>query len=114
MESVEIKPIKVEIYRLPNGKIPFVEWVETLKDRKCINIIQKRLALLRLGTMGDFKFFDGIYELRLDYGPGYRIYCGKKEKTFCILLIGGSKATQRKDIEKAIGYWSRYKEETGG
>ena len=55
--------------------------------------------------MGDFKFFDGIYELRIDYGPGYRIYCGKKDKAFVLLLLGGSKATQRKDIEKAVQYW---------
>jgi putative addiction module killer protein len=59
--------------------------------------------------LGDFKFFDGIYELRIDYGPGYRIYCGKKDRTFVLLLLGGSKASQRKDIDKAIQYWEDFK-----
>ena len=58
--------------------------------------------------MGDFKFFEGIYELRIDYGPGYRIYYGKKDKTFVLLLLGGSKASQRKDIDKAQ-FWEDQK-----
>jgi putative addiction module killer protein len=102
---VEAKPNQVEIYRTPDGRSPFVDWVDSLKDLKTVNIIQKRLGFLRQGNMGDFKFFDGIYELRIDYGPGYRIYCGKKGKMFVLLLLGGSKASQRKDIEKAVQYW---------
>lgn len=75
-----------------------MEWIASLKDLKTVNVVQKRLGLLRQGNMGDFKFFEGIYELRIDYGPGYRIYVGKKDKTSALLLIGGSKASQRKDI----------------
>jgi len=106
--GVEAKPNQVEIYRTSDGRAPFVDWVDSLKDLKTVNIIQKRLGFLRQGSMGDFKFFEGIYELRIDYGPGYRIYCGKKDKTFVLLLLGGSKTTQRKDIEKAVQYWSDF------
>jgi putative addiction module killer protein len=106
---VETKPNQVEIYRTPEGRSPFVEWFDSLKDLKTVNIIQKRLGLLRQGNLGDFKFFEGIYELRIDYGPGYRIYCGKKDKTFVLILLGGSKASQRKDIEKAIQWWEDFK-----
>jgi len=102
---MEAKANRVDVYRKPDGRSPFVEWVDSLQDLMTINIIQKRLGFLRQGNMGDFKFFDGIYELRIDYGPGYRIYCGKKDKTFVLLLLGGSKARQRKDIEKAVQYW---------
>jgi putative addiction module killer protein len=105
---VETKPNQVEIYRALDGGSPFVEWFESLKDLKTINIVQKRLGFLRQGNMGDFKFFEGIYELRIDYGPGYRIYCGKKDKAFVLLLFGGSKASQRKDIEKATKYWQDF------
>ncbi len=86
-----------------------MDWIDSLKDLKTVNIIQKRLGFLRQGNMGDFKYFDGIYELRINYGPGYRIYCGKKDKTFVLLLLGGSKASQRKDIDKAIQYWEDFK-----
>ncbi len=106
---METSPNHVEIYRASNGKSPFVDWFDSLQDRKTINILQKRLGLLRSGNLGDFKFFEGIYELRIDYGPGYRIYCGKKDKTFVLLLFGGSKATQRKDIGKAVQYWEDFK-----
>ena len=73
---------QIEIYQTLAGKSPFVQWVESIRDKKTINIVQKRIGLLRLGNLGDFKFFDGIYELRIDYGPGSRIYCGKKDKRF--------------------------------
>lgn len=52
--------------------------------------------------LGDAKFFDGIGELRLDYGPGYRVYFVQREKVLIILLCGGDKSTQRKDIKRAI------------
>jgi putative addiction module killer protein len=56
---------------------------------------------------------DGVWELRIHVGAGYRVYFGKKGKTTIILLVGGLKRTQKKDIEKAIEYWKLYKEHHG-
>jgi putative addiction module killer protein len=107
--STEITPNQVEACRTSDGQSLFEEWIGSLKDVKAINIIQKRLNLLRQGSMGNFKFFDGIYEIRVDYGPGYRIFGGKKDKAFILLLLAGSKDSQRKDIEKAIQFWDDFK-----
>lgn len=63
--------------------------------------ILQRVARLELGNFGDAKFFDGIGELRIDYGPGYRVYFVRRGQRIVILLCGGTKKTQRKDIERA-------------
>jgi putative addiction module killer protein len=63
--------------------------------------IRTRIARLQSGLMGDAKFFEGIGELRIDSGPGYRIYFCQRGRTVVILLCGGDKSTQRKDIERA-------------
>lgn len=65
-----------------------------------------------MGNFGDAKIIqnaEGIWELRIDYGPGYRIYFGKDGKTVVILLIGGEKKSQNRDIRKAKQYWLEYK-----
>lgn len=95
-----------------DGAVPFSDWLNSIQDLKTVNIIQKRLAYLRLGNLGDYKAVEGFFELRIDYGPGYRIYIGKKGKAYVLLLIGGSKQTQRKDIERASEYWQEYKGRT--
>lgn len=71
-------------------------------------IVDKRPARLTAGDLGDFKIFDTILELRIDHGPGYRIYCGKKGETWVLLLTGGTKRTQDRDIEAAKAYWSDF------
>jgi putative addiction module killer protein len=80
----------------------FVEWLKHLKDVRAVARIQVRLDRVELGNLGDAKFFDGIGELRIDYGPGYRIYFVKRGNTVVILLCGGDKSSQDKDIKKAI------------
>lgn len=102
---MEIKPIQVEIYATEKGSTPFMDWLHPLKDLKAQAAIFKRLRRLELGNLGDFKYFDRILELRIDYGPGYRIYCGKKENTWIVLLVGGTKRTQGEDIRTAQEYW---------
>jgi putative addiction module killer protein len=61
-----------------------------------------RIARLEYGLFGDTKFFDGIGELRVDYGPGYRVYFCRRGTIVVILLCGGNKSTQKRDIRKAI------------
>ena len=93
------------------GKIPFRTWLASLKDKKTQAIIDARLTRVRLGNFGDCKSLkDGVFELRIDFGSGYRVYFAKDGKSFVLLLLGGDKRTQAKDIETAKKYWSDYKE----
>lgn len=81
--------------------IVFRKWLSDLKDHRAQFRIATRIARLEAGLLGDAKFFDGIGELRIDYGPGYRIYFVKNGNTIIILLCGGDKKTQEKDIKTA-------------
>jgi putative addiction module killer protein len=81
------------------------------------SIVLTRLARLRTGNFGDCKVLrgcSGVYELRIDFGPGYRIYFGKIGSTLVILLTGGDKGSQRRDISKAQEYWIDFKEQENG
>jgi len=79
----------------------FIKWLKKLKDINAKAIIASRLDRLEKGNFGDYKDFDGIFELRIFYGPGYRIYGKRINNVFVILLCGGIKDTQKKDIERA-------------
>ena len=80
----------------------FAKWFRSLRDIRAKARIQIRLARVELGNLGDAKFFDGIGELRIEYGPGYRIYIAKRGNTVIVLLCGGDKSSQKRDIRKAI------------
>ena len=80
----------------------FLEWFNALRDIRAQARIQTRIDRLSLGLLGDVKFFHGIGELRIDYGPGYRIYFARRGDQIIILLHGGDKSTQDKDIRKAL------------
>lgn len=94
------------------GKFPYIEWLDAL-DTKTRAIVLARLARVKMGNFGDCKQIKGgndIWELHIDYGSGYRIYFGKSGINVVILLWGGSKGTQNRDIERAKRYWIEYKE----
>lgn len=100
---------QIEIYRTQDGEQPFTEWLDSLKDNLGRYRIKERLDRVALGNLGDHKrISDGISELRLDFGPGYRIYFGEEDGKILLLLCGGDKSTQKKDIKKAISYWQDY------
>ncbi|NTI03461.1 type II toxin-antitoxin system RelE/ParE family toxin [Agrobacterium rhizogenes] len=80
----------------------FAEWFQSLKDRPTKIRIQKRIDRIPYGLLGDAKFFSGIGELRLDFGPGYRIYFVQRGNELIILLSGGDKSSQEWDIKRAI------------
>jgi putative addiction module killer protein len=81
----------------------FDAWIETLRDRQARQRIAARLTRLQAGNPGDVKALgEGISELRIDYGPGYRIYFTRRGPLIVLLLCGGDKSTQAKDIKKAI------------
>lgn len=80
----------------------FVEWFEGLRDREARQRISVRLDRLRTGNTGDVKpVGEGISELRISYGPGYRLYCTWRGDTLIILLCGGDKSSQTRDIARA-------------
>lgn len=79
----------------------FTEWLLRLRDIRGSARILARLARVRAGNLGDAKFFDGIGELRVDTGPGYRLYFVKRGDTVIVLLCGGDKSSQKRDIEAA-------------
>lgn len=88
----------------------FSEWLDSLKDGKAVALVTARVDRLGYGLIGDVKLFDGIGELRIDFGPGYRVYFCRRGGVVYILLCGGTKRTQDRDIKRArkmaqeIGY----------
>jgi putative addiction module killer protein len=81
-----------------------------LRDGMARVRIARRLTKLRAGLMGDWKAVGGgVIELREDYGPGYRVYCARHGSALIVLLAGGDKGTQQRDIERAQGYWQDWK-----
>lgn len=98
------------MFETPAGVRPFQEWIDSLKDHDAQGRILARLERVRLGLLGDCKSVgDGVSELRVDAGRGYRVYFGQDGQSIVILLCGGSKAAQRKDIANAKTYWKDYR-----
>ncbi len=79
----------------------FRKWLGGLADKRAAEKIAIRIVRVQSGLMGDVKFFDGIGELRIDHGPGYRVYFVRRGNTIILLLCGGDKHTQRADIKLA-------------
>ena len=81
----------------------FERWFTGLRDRSAVARINSRIDRLQLGLLGDARFVgEGVSEMRIDYGPGYRVYFVQRGTKVTILLAGGDKRTQSRDIEKAI------------
>lgn len=89
----------------------FDKWLRKLNDRKAKAKILLRLQRIESGNLGDVSSVgDGIEEIRVHFGPGYRIYFKKQGDKLILLLIGGDKSTQDSDIKKAKSIWNQYKE----
>jgi len=102
----------VRIYRDRRGRCPYLEWFSALRDNRARQKIQARLARVRLGNLGHTNSVgEGVQELKIDFGPGYRIYFGQDGDEVVILLCGGDKSSQADDIAKAKGHWQNYREE---
>ena len=92
------------------GKSPFSDWLESRGDIRARAAIRARLNRIRLGNFGDCKpVGEGVFELRVNFGPGYRVYFGQVGTEIVILLCGGDKSIQEKDIRKAQEYWVDYR-----
>ena len=104
------RPQEIRRYITQDGKIPFDEWLNSLRDTKAQVKIDLRLERVRLGNFGDCRSVgEGVFELRINYGPGYRVYFGQIGLTIILLLCGGDKKTQVRDIRTAKQYWIDYK-----
>ena len=79
----------------------FSTWLHELRDQRAVARITKRLDRMRAGNFGDSKTFEGVSELRVDYGPGYRVYFVRRGPIVVVLLCGGDKRTQAADIKRA-------------
>ena len=100
-------------YKTLDGREPFEEWLVSLRDKNAKAKVLQRINRVRLGNFGDCKNLgDGMYELRIHYGPGYRIYLGDLDGIIVVLLCGGSKGTQKQDINRAREYWQELKDRT--
>lgn len=102
--------IEIRQYLTADGRAPFAEWMGTLRDRQAQARIVTRIDRLQAGLRGDWKTVGaGVFELRIDSGPGYRVYCGQDGETLVLLLCAGDKRSQADDIETAHAYWKDYK-----
>ena len=107
---MEVRPREVRNYITPDGHNPFREWLTSLKDKKTRVIIEKRIERLHRGNLGDVRKLNGdLYELRIHYGAGHRVYFGDLGGVIVLLLCGGAKRTQQRDVQKAKSYWEEFK-----
>ena len=108
---MDAAPQRVEIYETADGKCPFKTWLRNLRDQRARQVVRARIARVRLGNFGDSSSVgEGVSELRMHYGPGYRVYVGRDGDELVILLAGGDKGTQDRDILNAKTYWKDYRE----
>jgi putative addiction module killer protein len=99
-------PYEIEYFITEAGRKPFREWLEGLKDVSGRAKIRVRLDRARLGNLGDNRSVgEGVHELRIDYGPGYRVYFALDGNRLILLLLGGDKSSQERDITTAKKYW---------
>jgi putative addiction module killer protein len=108
---VDTSPKSVLAYRTRDGRLPFDNWLRELRDTNAVARILARIGRVRRGILGDCKSVgEGVSELRVAYGPGYRVYFGQRGETLVVLLCGGDKRTQERDIRQARLYWSDYQQ----
>lgn len=100
--------LKIEHYITSNGRSPFDEWLSTL-DVLTRTRIRVKIERVALGQTRDLKSVgDQVFEIKLNFGSGYRVYFGRVQGVMILLLLGGDKGTQKRDILKAKEYWREY------
>ena len=105
----DTRNLKVDAYRTSSGREPFTEWLASIRDKTTRGRIEKRMDRVEDGNMGDYKRLGtNLYELRLDFGPGYRIYfsvyVSESDSKTILILCAGDKSSQTRDIERAKEY----------
>ncbi len=106
---MEAQPREIRNYQTADGKTPFEEWLDNLRDRKARAKIRNRLKRVEAGNLGNYRSVgEGVCELKIDYGSGYRVYFGQIGTIIILILCGGDKSTQQQDIQTAKEYWQDY------
>ena len=101
--------LEIVEYERDDGHCPFAEWVETLDEKAAAKVLTS-VERMRQGNLGDHKSVGkGVTERRIDFGPGYRIYFGRDGEKLIVLVGGGTKSRQSKDIKTAQEIWAEYK-----
>lgn len=101
--------MEIHHYLAASGRDVYQEWLNDLKDMRARVAIQRRVDRVAAGNFGDHKFCrDGIWELRIDAGAGYRVYYARVGQAVVLIACGGDKRTQTADIERAVKYWNDY------
>ncbi len=101
---------EIRLLQTAKGSVPFEKWFDRLKDKRIQAIVDARLTRLLDGNFGDHKQVGkGVFELRIQTGPGYRIYYGLDGPRLVILIAGASKRSQKADIETAQELWKEYR-----
>ena len=107
---MQVRPRKLVLYETSGGKCPWQDWFDGIEDRKTKATIDARLLRLQRGNLGDCKVVAaGVLELRVHFGAGHRIYFGQDGDTLVVLLCGGTKRSQTRDIDRALAYWNDYR-----
>lgn len=102
--------IELRRYQLADETVPVTDWLHALRDIRARAQIEVRLRRVSTGNFGDCRSVgEGVSELRIDLGAGYRVYYAKHGQTMVILLCGGNKASQQNDITRAKDYWADWK-----
>ena len=103
--------IEIRAYQDTAGSKPYADWLESLTENKTKARIVARVNRIAAGNFGDCKpLRDGVQELKIDFGPGYRVYLSKQGPVLVMLLCGGDKSDQSRDIERAIAYLKDWKQ----
>ena len=110
---MEVQPRQTVIYQAENGRKPYSDWLDNLTDTKGKAAILARIVRLRIGLCGDYHSVgDEVSELRIHVGPSYRVYFSEIDGQIVILLCGGDKSSQKKDIKVAKQYLEDYRRRT--
>ena len=105
--------IEVLRYVTEAGRDVLGEWLADLADVRAAARVAVRINRLAAGNFGDCKpLREGVWELRIDFGPGYRVYYAMVDRACVLLLCGGAKRRQSADIQRAVDYWNNYQRRT--
>ena len=106
--------MEIRAYQTATGRSPFQDWYDALNDPASVRVT-RTLEQLAKGNLSNAKSVgSGVHEYRIDFGPGYRIYFGREGLEIVLLLTGGDKRRQQRDINAAISYWTDHKRHARG
>jgi putative addiction module killer protein len=109
---MHIEPYRIAYYTDEQGNKPFREWLHGLRDQIAAVRIRARLTRVKAGNFGTVRNVgEGVVELKIDHGPGYRVYYAIDAGTIVLLLCGDDKRTQQRDIESAQRFWKNHQEQ---